>query len=242
MSQENQNQPLTSPIFECNMLTKSYNGRLALNAVNLQVPRGKIVGLLGSNGSGKTTMLKLAGGVLTPTSGEILINGNKPGVETKQIVSYLPDATYLPDWMKVTNIVELFKEFYSNFDAAKAFDMLQRLGINTNDNLKVMSKGTKEKVQLILTMSRNAELYLLDEPIGGVDPAARDYILNTIITNYNQNATILISTHLISDIEQILDEVIFISNGQIVLTSSVDDIREKQGKSVDGLFREVFKC
>lgn len=231
-----------NPIFETRMLTKRYGSTVALNGVNLQVPRGKIVGLLGSNGSGKTTMIKTASGILTPTAGEVLIGGMEIGIETKQFVSYLPDATYLPDWMKVTNIIEFFKDFYSNFDERKAFDMLNRLSINPNDNLKSMSKGTKEKVQLILTMSRNAQLFLLDEPIGGVDPAARDYILNTIITNYNPNATIIISTHLIADIEQILDEVIFISNGQIVLTSSVDDIREKQGKSVDSLFREVFRC
>ncbi|MFZ2540017.1 MAG: ABC transporter ATP-binding protein [Oscillospiraceae bacterium] len=230
------------PILECKTLTKRYGDQLALNAINLSIPRGKIVGLLGSNGSGKTTLIKLASGLLTPTGGEILIGGRAPSIETKNIVSYLPDKTYLNDWMKVCDIIEFFKDFYQDFDSAKAYEMLKRLGINSADRLKSMSKGTKEKVQLILVMSRKAELYLLDEPIGGVDPAARDYILNTIITNYSENATVLISTHLIADIERVLDEVVFIANGQVVLTSSVDDIREKQGKSVDSLFREVFKC
>lgn len=231
-----------SPIIECNNLSKRYGSLLALNAMNLTISRGKIVGLLGPNGSGKTTLIKLASGILTATEGEILISGQHPGIETKKIVSYLPDKNYLPEWMKVCDIIDFFKDFYPNFDAAKAFEMLKRLGINSSDRLKSMSKGTKEKVQLILVMSRTAELYLLDEPIGGVDPAARDYILNTIITNYTENATVLISTHLIADIEQVLDEVSFISNGQIVLSSSVDDIRENQGKSVDALFREVFRC
>jgi len=208
----------------------------------LSLERGKIVGLLGPNGSGKTTMIKLASGLLTPTSGEILISGTNPGIETKKIVSYLPERTYLNDWMRVSDIICLFKDFYSNFNADKAFEMLKRLDINPQDRLKTMSKGTKEKVQLILVMSREAELYLLDEPIGGVDPAARDYILNTIISNYNENATVVISTHLIADIEQVLDHVVFISSGKIALSLSVDEIREEQGKSVDALFREVFKC
>lgn len=233
---------ILNPIIECKSLTKRYGSFLALNAINLAIPRGKIVGLLGSNGSGKTTLIKLSSGILTPTSGEILIGGQKPNQETKKIVSYLPDKDFLPDWMRVCDIIDFYNDFYSDFDSPKAFEMLKRLGINSNDRLKSMSKGTKEKVQLILVMSRDAELYLLDEPIGGVDPAARDYILNTIITNYSENATVLISTHLIADIEQVLDEVCFIANGQIVLTSSVDDIREKQGKSVDALFREVFRC
>lgn len=229
-------------ILECKTLTKRYGDQLALNSINISVPCGKIVGLLGSNGSGKTTLIKLASGLLTPTSGQILIGGKAPSVETKKIVSYLPDKNYLNEWMKVCDIIEFFNDFYDNFNSAKAYEMLKRLNINSSDRLKSMSKGTKEKVQLILVMSREADLYLLDEPIGGVDPAARDYILNTIITNYSENATVLISTHLIADIEQVLDEVIFISNGQVALTSSVDDIREKQGKSVDTLFREVFKC
>lgn len=232
----------TTPIIECRALSKRYGPQLALNALNVQIPRGKIVGLLGPNGSGKTTLIKLAAGLLTPTEGEILIGGAVPGIETKRIVSYLPDKTYLNDWMKVSDIIGFFRDFYPDFDAPKAYEMLKRLGINSSDRLKNMSKGTKEKVQLILVMSRDAELYLLDEPIGGVDPAARDYILNTIITNYSENSTVLLSTHLIYDIERVLEEVVFIANGQAFLQSSVDDIREKQGKSVDQLFREVFKC
>lgn len=239
---QNVNNNLTDCALECRMLTKRYGDRLALNAVNLTIPKGKIIGLLGPNGSGKTTLIKLASGILTPTAGQILIGGVAPSIATKKVVSYLPDKTYLNDWMKVCDIIEFFNDFYANFDSSKAFEMLQRLGINSSDRLKSMSKGTKEKVQLILVMSRNADLYLLDEPIGGVDPAARDYILNTIITNYSENSTVMISTHLIADIERVLDEVVFIANGQIALTSSVDDIREKQGKSIDSLFREVFKC
>lgn len=230
------------PILQCNNLTKQFGGITALNSLNISVPKGKIVGLLGSNGSGKTTLIKLASSLLVPTSGEILINGQKPCIETKKMISYLPDKTYLPNWMTVKNIIGFFADFYVDFDKIKAYDMLKRLNINENSSLKSLSKGTKEKVQLILVMSRNTQLYLLDEPIGGVDPAARDYILNTIITNYNENSTILISTHLISDIEKVLDDVFFISNGQVVLYSSVDQIREEHGKSVDELFREVFKC
>lgn len=229
-------------ILECKSLYKAYGARPALNSITVSVPKGKIVGLLGTNGSGKTTLLKLASGLLTKTAGEIYINGMAPGVETKKIVSYLPDKDYLPDWMRTGETVDMYADFYSNFDKQKSLDMLKRLGINPADRIKSMSKGTKEKLQLALIMSRDADLYLLDEPIGGVDPAARDYILNTIISNYNENSTILISTHLIADIEQVLDEVIFISNGQIILTSSVEDIRTNQGKSVDALFREVFKC
>ena len=198
-------------ILECKNLVKSYGNKVALEGIDLSMKRGRIVGLLGPNGSGKSTLIKLANGLLTPTSGELLINGNKPGVETKKIVSYLPERTYLADWMKVSDIINFFKDFYEDFNEEKAYDMLSKLNINANDKLKTMSKGTKEKVQLILVMSREAELYFLDEPIAGVDPAARDYILNTIISNYNENATVVISTHLISDIEQILDDVIFIS-------------------------------
>ncbi len=231
-----------NPILECKNLVKGFSNAEALKGINLTIGRGKIIGLLGPNGSGKSTLIKLANGLLTPSSGEILINGIKPGIETKKIVSYLPERTYLNDWMKVSDIIEFFQDFYENFNPKKAYSMLEKLNINPNDKLKTMSKGTKEKVQLILVMSREADLYLLDEPIAGVDPAARDYILNTIITNYNENATIIISTHLISDIERILDDVIFISYGNIVLTKSVDEIREKEGKSVDALFREVFKC
>lgn len=229
-------------ILECRNLVKSYGNKVALEGIDLSMKRGRIVGLLGPNGSGKSTLIKLANGLLTPTSGELLINGNKPGVETKKIVSYLPERTYLADWMKVSDIINFFKDFYEDFNVEKAYDMLSKLNINANDKLKTMSKGTKEKVQLILVMSREAELYFLDEPIAGVDPAARDYILNTIISNYNENATVVISTHLISDIEQILDDVIFISYGKIYLSKSVDEIREEEGKSVDALFREVFRC
>ncbi|ACD22628.1 MULTISPECIES: ABC transporter ATP-binding protein [Clostridium] len=231
-----------TPILECKNLVKNYGGKQALKGIDLTINRGRIVGLLGPNGSGKSTLIKLANSLLTPNSGEILINGNKPGVETKKIVSYLPERTYLNDWMKVSDIINLFKDFYKDFNSDKAYDMLKNLNINPNDKLKTMSKGTKEKVQLILVMSRDAELYFLDEPIAGVDPAARDYILNTIINNYSENATVIISTHLISDIEQVLDDVVFISYGEIYLTKSVDEIREEHGKSVDALFREVFKC
>ncbi len=229
-------------ILECRGLVKFFPNCLALNNVDLTVPKGRIVGLLGPNGSGKSTLIKLANGLLTPTQGTILVDGKEPGIETKKIVSYLPERTYLTEWMTVQDMLDLFNDFYADFNIAKARDMLARLNIQTKARIKTMSKGTKEKVQLVLVMSREAQLYLLDEPIGGVDPAARDYILNTIIANYNENATVLISTHLISDVEQILDDVIFINQGSVVLTSSVDDIREKQDKSVDALFREVFRC
>ncbi len=229
-------------ILECRNLTKAFGRSQALSGINLNLKHGNIIGLLGPNGSGKTTFIKLANGLLTPTMGEILIDGKKPGIETRKIVSYLPEKTYLNDWMRVHQIIEFFKDFYDDFKSEKAYDMLKKLNINPNDRLKTMSKGTKEKVQLILVMSREAELYLLDEPIGGVDPAARDYILETIINNYNEKATVIISTHLISDIEKILDHVIFIKDGQVVLTSTVDDIRDQNGKSVDALFREVFRC
>mgnify|MGYP004667555385 FL=1 len=226
----------------CRGLVKSYGAKLALNHIDLSLPRGKIVGLLGPNGSGKTTLIKLTAGILTPTGGELLIDGRAPGADTKAAVSYLPERSYLNDWMSAGEIIDMFRDFYTDFDPNKAYDMLDRLGVSRRDKLKTMSKGTKEKVQLILVMSRNAELYLLDEPIGGVDPAARDYILSTIIGNYAENSTVVISTHLIADVEKVLDEAVFISAGKIVLHSSVDDIREKEGKSVDALFREVFKC
>ena len=203
---------------------------------------GRIVGLLGPNGSGKTTLMKLINGLLVPNQGKILVNGFAPGPESKKRVSYLPDASYLPDWMQVQDLVKMFADFYADFDAAKAAEMLQTLKISGTDRLKTLSKGTKEKVQLILAMSRRAELYLLDEPIGGVDPAARDYILNTIIGNYSENATVILSTHLIADIEQVLDEAVFLRDGRIMLHKSVDEIRAEDGKSVDDLFREVFRC
>lgn len=229
-------------ILECKNLKKSFGVNHALAGIDLKVERGRIVGLLGPNGSGKTTIIKLANNLLTPTFGDILIGGKKPGVETKKIVSYLPDKAYLNNWMRVHQIIEFFADFYEDFKPEKAYDMLKRLSIDPKERLKNLSKGNKEKVQLILVMSREAELYLLDEPIGGVDPAARDYILETIISNYREDATVIISTHLISDVEKILDDVIFIKDGHIELTSSVDSIRDQKGKSVDALFREVFKC
>lgn len=231
-----------SAIMECRGLVKQYGYRQALKGINLQVQPGRIVGLLGPNGSGKSTLIKLANGLLTPTTGEILIDGKAPGEKSRKIVSYLPDKNYLNDWMRVEQLIKFFHDFYEDFDTHAAMDMMARLGINMKDRLKSLSKGTKEKVQLILVMSRKARLYLLDEPIGGVDPAARDYILHTIISNYNENASVIISTHLISDVESVLDDVIFISQGEIVLTSSVDEIREQRDQSVDGLFREVFRC
>jgi len=229
-------------ILRTKALTKKFGNLTALSNLDLEIPRGRIIGLLGPNGSGKSTFIKLATGLLVPTSGEITIGGANPGVETKAMVSYLPERTYLNDWMRAEDMIAFFGDFYEDFNRIKADNMLQDLNINPRDRLKTMSKGTKEKVQLILVMSRNAELYLLDEPIAGVDPAARDYILNTIITNYKENASVVISTHLIADIEQVLDDIIFISQGEIKLISTVDEIREKHNKSVDGLFREVFKC
>ncbi|MBP3816224.1 MAG: ABC transporter ATP-binding protein [Firmicutes bacterium] len=231
-----------SVIMECHGLTKRYGNLTALNNVDLKLEAGRIVGLLGPNGSGKTTLLKLANGLIQPTYGEILLDGKKPGAETKAIVSYLPDANYLMDWMNVNDLVNMFSEFYSDFDVAKADQMLRNLNIPSNAALKTLSKGTKEKVQLILAMSRNAMVYFLDEPIGGVDPAARDYILDTILNNYSENALVVISTHLISDIERMLDEAVLINNGNIMAHRSVDDIRENEGKSVDEYFREVFRC
>lgn len=229
-------------VLEIKGISKSYGKKEALNNINLSIERGKIIGLLGPNGSGKTTLIKLINGLLTPNGGEITVDGNRIGNESRLAVSYLPDKTYLPDWMKVSDIFKMFTDFYGNFEIEKARDMLGRLNISEGERLKALSKGNKEKVQLILVMSRNAKLYLLDEPIGGVDPAARDYILNTIITTYNPDASVIISTHLISDIEKVLDEAIFIDRGQIVLHDTVDNIRENMGKSVDGYFREVFKC
>ena len=231
-----------SAILECKNLSKSYGKKTALNHISLSLDGGHIIGLLGPNGSGKTTLIKLINGLLTSNEGELYINQPPVGVESKQIVSYLPDHNFLNMGMKVREIIRLYQDFYEDFDPNRAYDMLSKLQIDPNDKLKSMSKGTKEKVQLILIMSRRAKLYVLDEPIAGVDPAARDYILDIILSNYEEDATILISTHLIADIENILDQVIFIKNGQIVLDAYVDNIREEQGKSVDSLFREVFKC
>ena len=231
-----------NPILECKDLTKRYGNKTALDQISFSLMPGKIIGLLGPNGSGKTTLIKLLNGLLVPTEGHIFIDGLAPGVETKKFVSYLPERTYLNSWMKVCDIIDFFQDFYEDFDKARAYDMLKRLNINPSDRLRTMSKGTKEKVQLILVMSRRTRLYCLDEPIAGVDPAARDYILSTIIQNYDENATIIISTHLISDVENILDDVVFIQNGHIRMVDSVENIRFNQGKSVDALFREVFKC
>ncbi|MDY4487678.1 MAG: ABC transporter ATP-binding protein [Candidatus Limivicinus sp.] len=228
--------------WECKSLCKRYGKVQALDNVSFSIEPGRVVGLLGPNGSGKTTLIKLANGLLTPTGGELLINGQKPGKATRAQVSYLPDRPCLPEWMSAEKLLNMFSDFYGDFQRDKAREMLEKLGIDPKQKVKQMSKGTREKVQLILVMSRKAELYLLDEPIGGVDPATRDYILETIIRNYNPSASVVISTHLIADVEQVLDDVIFINHGQIVLRSSVDDIREQQGKSVDAYFREVFRC
>lgn len=229
------------PVLECKALTKVYNHLEALSNVDLTLPGGRIIGLLGPNGSGKTTLIKIAAGLLTPTAGRVLIGGLAPGVDTKARVSYLPERTYLSDWMKVSDTLDLFQDFYQDFNRQKAQEMLQRMEIPQNQRQKTMSKGTREKVQLALVMAREADLYLLDEPIGGVDPAARDLILHTIISNYREEATVVLSTHLIQDIEKVLDEVVFLSHGRVVLQSSVEEIRQERGQSVDGLFREVFQ-
>ncbi len=229
-------------ILETQHLTKNYGSKAVLSELNLTLEKGRIIGLLGPNGSGKTTLIKMCNGLIQPTKGEIRINAHPVGAESKKAVSYLPERSYLNNSMSPNDYINLLADFYEDFDAMKAYDMLAALKINPKDRLKTMSKGTKEKVQLILVMSRQAELYLLDEPIGGVDPAARDYILNTIISNYNPEASVVISTHLISDVEQILDEVIFIHEGKLKLHKNVDEIRAVEGKSVDALFREVFRC
>ncbi|MBQ9860470.1 MAG: ABC transporter ATP-binding protein [Clostridia bacterium] len=230
-----------SELLRCENVTKRYGNVLALDHVSFTLESGRIVGLLGPNGSGKTTLIKLINGLLTPTEGQVLIEGDKPGTVTKTKVAYLPDNIYLNSWMTVQQIVEYFADFYADFDAARAYEMLERLGISPKMRLKSLSKGNKEKVCLILVMSRQAKLYVLDEPIAGVDPAARDYVISTIINNYNPEATVLISTHLIADIEQVLDEVLFIQAGNLLLQKTVDEIRAENGKSVDELFREVFK-
>lgn len=232
-----------SALVECMNLTKCYtNGVPAVAGLNLVIERGHIVGLLGPNGSGKTTLIKMMNGLLRPTEGVVLINGHEPGVETKKRVSYLPERTYLEAQRTVGDLVAFFSDFYDDFRMERAMNMLQALQIDPSARLKTLSKGTKEKIQLVLVMSRDADLFILDEPIAGVDPAARDYIIRTIITNYNPEASILICTHLISDIENILDDVVFIKNGQLVMQTTVDEIREKKGKTVDTFFREVFAC
>lgn len=232
-----------SELVQINNLTKVYEKKkMALDHMNLMIPRGRIVGLLGPNGSGKTTLIKLISGLLVPTEGAVLVNGNEPGAVTKAQVSYLPERTYFQGGMKVKELIDYFADFYADFSRERARELLHNLNIDEHARLKTLSKGTKEKVQLIMVMSRDAQLFLLDEPIAGVDPAARDYILRTIITNFNPNATILISTHLISDIENILDEVIFIRNGRVILQDTVENIRVQKRKSVDAYFREVFVC
>lgn len=233
---------MTLPLVEVTNLTKRYGQETALNNISFQLMSGKIIGLLGPNGSGKTTLIKLLNGLLQPNEGQILINGTAPSPETKKIVSYLPDTTYLNDNMKVMDALDFFKTFYDDFDTEAAMDLLKDLNINLDIQLKKLSKGNKEKVQLILVMSRKAKLYILDEPIGGVDPAARDYILRTIINNYSPEASVLISTHLISDIESILDEVIFVNRGHIVRQGNVDDLRVQYGESIDELFRDDFRA
>jgi len=229
-------------LLECKNLNKSFGDKKILKNINLKIPRGKIIGLLGKNGTGKSTLIKLVNDLLTPTSGEILINGKKVGIESKKIISYLPERTYLDKSMKVEEVIKYFEEFYDNFDSEKAKKLLNDLGLDINQKLTKMSKGMQEKVQLVLVMSRKAELYILDEPLGGVDPATRDYILDTILTNFNEGASVIISTHLIADIERVLDEVIFIDKGEIILTSGADELRTKENGSIDEVFRRMFKC
>ena len=233
---------MSTPILVCDHLTKCYGTKTVLSDLSLSVEGGRIIGLLGPNGCGKTTLMKLLGGLLTPTSGSIRIAGIAPGTETKKIVSYLPDKNYLSDWMKLCDLIALFDAFFADFDRRKAEEMAARLSLPLKSPLKAMSKGTKEKVQLILTMSRAAKLYLLDEPIGGVDPAARDYILSTILNNYSRDATVILSTHLIGDIEPILDEAVFLKDGRVFAHRNAEELRETEGMSVDAYFREVFKC
>ena len=229
-------------LWECRKLNKNCGGSFALNDIDLQIEPGRIVGLLGPNGSGKTTLIKLINGLLTPTGGEVLIDGRKPSPETKAIVSYLPERNALSEWMSAKQAMDYYADFFEDFNRDKAKEMIRNLGLDEQARIKTMSKGTREKLQLILVMSREAKLYLLDEPIGGVDPATRDYILRTIISNYNENASVIISTHLIADVEQVLDDVIFLREGHVELHESVDEIRNEKGTSVDALFREVFRC
>lgn len=229
-------------LLECKHLYKEFDGKQILKDINLKIPRGKIIGLLGKNGTGKSTFIKIINDLLTPTSGEVLINGKKPGVHSKKIISYLPERTYLDKEMTIRQTIKYFEEFYENFDSQKAVKLLKDLDLDINKKITKMSKGMQEKLQLILVMSRKADLYILDEPLGGVDPATRDYILDTILSNFNEGASVIISTHLIADIERILDEVIFIDKGEIMITSSADELRNKENASIDEIFRRYFKC
>ena len=229
-------------LLEVKNLNKSFDNKKVLKDINFSISKGKIVGLLGKNGVGKTTLIKLINDLLTPTSGEILVKGNKIGVETKKVISYLPERTYLNKQMKVCEVVSFFEDFYEDFDSKKAKKLLKDLDLVINQKLTKMSKGMQEKVQLVLVMSRKADLYVLDEPLGGVDPATRDYILDTILSNFDEDSSVIISTHLISDIEKILDEVIFIDKGEIVLQSDADKLRNKEKSSIDEIFRRMFKC
>ena len=229
-------------LLECKNLNKCFDGKRILKDVNIKIPRGKIIGLLGKNGTGKSTLIKLINDLLTPTSGEILVNGEKVGIESKKIISYLPERTYLDKTMTVEKVIEYFEDFYDNFDTEKAKKLLEDLELDVKQKLSKMSKGMLEKVQLVLVMSRKADLYILDEPLGGVDPATRDYILDTILSNFNEGASVIISTHLISDIEKILDEVIFIDKGEIILQSDAEKLRKKENCSIDEVFRRMFKC
>ena len=231
-----------SDIVQISGLNKSYGYKQIIKDMNLNLEGGKIIGLLGPNGSGKSTLIKILGGVLKPDSGNVTIDGKQIGIDTKRIVSYLPERTYLSPSLKVREAISMFDDFYEDFKTERAEEMLNRLNINLNDRIKSLSKGTREKVQLVLVMSRDALVYLLDEPMGGVDPAAREYILKTILSNYNENACVIISTHLISDVEKVLDQVLFIQNGNVILNSTVDEIRDEKKESVDALFREVFTC
>ena len=233
---------MENTIIKLDNVVKRYGKKEALKGINLDIPKGKIVGLLGPNGSGKSTMIKLLNGLLQPDEGNIEISGMKPSIETKKIVSYLPERTYLSEWMKMKDLLKFFSDFYEDFDLEKAEEMIEALNINVDEKIKDMSKGTKEKVQLILVMSRNADVYILDEPIGGVDPAARSFIMRTILQNFSEESTLIIATHLISEIENICDEIIFLSYGEIKLQGNVDEIREEKGKSIDALFREEFRC
>ena len=229
-------------LLEIKNLNKSFDNKEILKNVSFSITGGKIIGLLGRNGAGKTTLIKLINDLLTPDSGEILVNGKKIGVESKKVISYLPERTYLNKQMKVSEVIDYFSDFYDNFDSDKAKKLLKDLDLDINQKLTKMSKGMQEKVQLVLVMSRRADLYILDEPLGGVDPATRDYILDTILSNFNEGASVIISTHLISDIERILDEVIFIDKGKIVLQSDADKLRNKEKSSIDEIFRRMFKC